>query len=297
MTAGLGADFHRAEPMTITEPGVYDDIPDDAYHADPVPGGSLSASGAKKLLPPSCPAIFRHEREHGRPDKRVFDFGHAAHKKVLGVGAEIVAVKADDWRTKAARDTAEEIRARGAVPLLAREVVEVDAMAAALRRHPIASKLLHPESGVPESSLFWTDDVTGVSLRARLDWRPHGTTGRLIIPDYKSAASANPEAFRKAAADYGYYIQDAWYTAGARALELADDIAFVFIVQAKTPPYLVTVVELDPAARRAGEQRMRHAIEIYRDCVETDRWPGYSDDVELVSLPPWFERQIGEEAL
>ena len=32
--------------------GVYD-IPEDLYHRDPVPGGSLSCSGAKKLLPPS----------------------------------------------------------------------------------------------------------------------------------------------------------------------------------------------------------------------------------------------------
>jgi hypothetical protein len=50
-------------PALITEPGVYD-IAEDHYHADPVPGGSLSNSGAKKLLPPSCPAKFAYEREH-----------------------------------------------------------------------------------------------------------------------------------------------------------------------------------------------------------------------------------------
>lgn len=39
---------------TITEPGVYD-LPAEVYHADPVEGGSLSSTGARKLLPPSCP--------------------------------------------------------------------------------------------------------------------------------------------------------------------------------------------------------------------------------------------------
>ncbi len=34
----------------ITAPGVYV-IPADDYHADPVPGGSISASGARRILP------------------------------------------------------------------------------------------------------------------------------------------------------------------------------------------------------------------------------------------------------
>jgi len=41
------------DQVLITEPGVYA-LPADVYHADPVAGGSLSSSGAKKLL--ACPA-------------------------------------------------------------------------------------------------------------------------------------------------------------------------------------------------------------------------------------------------
>lgn len=72
-----------AEPLAVTEPGVYDDMPEHVYLADPVPGGSLSFSGAKALLPPSCPALYRHQRDHGRPPKPAFDFGHAVHSMVL----------------------------------------------------------------------------------------------------------------------------------------------------------------------------------------------------------------------
>ena len=45
-----------SEPIVITEPGVYD-VPFDEYLRDPVPGGSLSTSGARLLLD-TCPAIF-----------------------------------------------------------------------------------------------------------------------------------------------------------------------------------------------------------------------------------------------
>ncbi|MBO0827768.1 MAG: hypothetical protein J2P24_08300 [Streptosporangiales bacterium] len=58
----LALDTGAADVM-ITEPGVYN-LPAAVYHADPVPGGSLSQSGAKKLLPPSCPALYRYWADH-----------------------------------------------------------------------------------------------------------------------------------------------------------------------------------------------------------------------------------------
>ena len=137
------------------------------------------------------------------------------------------------------------------------------------------------------SSLFWQDPDTSVPLRARVDWLRDRAPGRLIIPDYKTASSAHPETFAKSAANYLYHLQDAWYGDGARALGLDEDPAFVFVVQEKTPPYLVTVVELDSDARRAGRALGRRAIATYQACVESGEWPGYSSEIELISLPPW----------
>src|SRR4051794_32399270 len=84
-------------------PGVYDDMPVAAYHADPVPGGSLSCSGAKKLLPPSCPALYAWERDNPPAPTTTFELGHAAHQRVLGVGPEIVVVDAETWNTNAVK--------------------------------------------------------------------------------------------------------------------------------------------------------------------------------------------------
>jgi hypothetical protein len=276
------------KPLIIREPGVYD-IPDHAYHADPVPGGSLSSSGARKLLPPNCPARYRYELDHPPASTAEFDFGHAAHKLILGSGPELAIIDADDWRTKAAREQRDDAYANSAVPLLRYEYEQVHAMAAAIRQHPIASVLFDPDHGTPEQSVFWIDDRTGVWRRARLDWLPNPSGGRLILIDYKTTRSAAIDAIQRAVHQYGYHQQADWYIAGAKALRLAGDVAFLFVFQEKTPPYLVTVVELDIVALRIGRELNDQALDVYSRCIETGRWPGYSEAIELIPLPAWAE--------
>lgn len=282
----------KQETTAVTEPGIYQ-LDSDTYHADPVPqrlGGSLSASGAKKLLPPNCPATFHYQRTHGQPYKSVFDFGHAAHAHVLGIGAEIVVVDAADWRTKAAKEAKEAAHAAGKVPLLPDDARIVADMALAIREHPIASALLNPQHGKPEQALFRQDEREGVWLRSMLDWLPDAGDGRMIVPDYKTCQSAAPERFKKASADFGYHQQAAWYIDMVLALGLADDAAFVFIAQEKTAPYLVSVFEPDAQALRVGRAMNHQAIDIYAQCESSGVWPGYSQEVELLSLPPWYVR-------
>ncbi|SEN89064.1 PD-(D/E)XK nuclease-like domain-containing protein [Nonomuraea pusilla] len=274
-------------------PGVYD-ISEELYHSDPVPGGSLSSSSARKLLPPSCPALFRWYISRPQPPRKEFDFGHAAHLMVLGTGPELVVVEAKDWRTKAAKEQRDAAYQSGKVPILVGEHRQAKAMAAALRAHPIASAVLNPEIGDPEQTLIWQDSQTGVWRRARLDWLPNGGADRFIVADYKTTRSANPAAIQRSVYSYGYHAQQAWYLDGVEALGLAADPAMVFIFQEKMPPYLVTVVQLDSAAVRAGRAMNRQAIDIYRQCVETGRWPGYTDDIPLISLPAWADYPFEE---
>jgi hypothetical protein len=274
----------------ITGPGVYE-MPHAEYLADPVPGGSLSSSGARLLLPPSCPALFRHYQGNPPESTAVFDFGHAAHELVLGAGPGLALIPFDDWRTSAAKAARDKAYARGQTPLLTAEYKQVQAMAAALREHPIASALFDPErGGKPEQNLFWEAD--GIWKRARLDWLPL-ISDRPIISDYKTARSADPGSFAKSVASFGYHVQAAHYLEGLQMLTGAYG-AFVFAVQEKEPPYLVTVCELDATALRIGQEQARRAAEIYRDCSDAGVWPGYSSEVELISLPSWAAREFQE---
>lgn len=279
--------------MTITEAGVYD-MPAEQYHADPITGGSLSASGARLLLPPNCPARYRYDRDNPPTSTSTFDLGHAAHRLILGAGPDIVRVEADSWRTNKAKETRDEAHANGLTPLLAADHDRVIAMARALRQHPEASALFAPGSGQPERTLVWRTGT--VWRRARLDWLPVSPARgqRMLLADYKSARTASPEALDRVINDHGYHLQGAWYVDGVKSLGLAEDVAYMLVVQEKEPPYLVSVDQLDDAAMRIGAMLARQAVDVYRECVESGRWPGYSDEVELIGLPPWVENQYQE---
>ncbi len=279
--------------------GVYGDIDEADYHRHP----ALSSSGARRLLPPSCPALFRHEQLHGRAEKRQFDFGHAAHQRVLGIGAELVVVQtgtkdgptgpAADYKTKYAQQHRDEIRAAGGMPILAAELEQVDAMAAAIRDHPWASALFDPaRGGAPEQSAFWLDDRFDVQRRARFDWLPPlRPDGRLILPDYKTTTCAERGAFARSVLAYGYHLQAVWYRDAVLDLGLADDVAFVFVAQEKTPPYLINVFELDEGWLQIGRADADRALGVFADCTATDTWPSYSSDVELITPPGWLASQ------
>lgn len=283
--------------MNITEPGIYD-IPADAYHQDPVDGGSLSHSGAKKLLLPSCPAIFKAWRDDGVAEhKAAFDFGRAAHRRVLGAGDEIVVLNFDDWRGKAAQSAKAEAYDAGLTPILAKDDEVIEAMAVELRAHPVAASLLDPAAGAPEQTLIWRDKDSGVMCRALVDFLRTPAHGRrLVMPDYKTANEVDPESIAKAIASYAYHGQGAWYGDGAEQLGLTTGPpAFVLIFQRKTAPHLVVCVQVTPDDIGRGYERNRAARHLYRWCTENDRWPSYRDgfgswaDDQVLSLqiPSW----------
>lgn len=282
-----------AGTVVVESPGVYA-MDFETYLADPVPGGSLSTSGAKVLLN-KCPAIFQWKREHGRPDKAAFDEGHAAHTEVLGDGMEVAVIpdailsSSGSTNTKAAKAFIAEARARGAVPIKSDVAASVRGMGDALRAHPLASKLLNPERGTPEQSLFWLDDGTGVWRRARLDALPHPAAGRMVIADYKSCENAHPSACAKAIDNYSYHQQGAAYIDAVKALGLTDDAALLLIFQEKSAPYLITVAEMSVTSLRIGRERNSKALEIFKRCTETNEWPGYSSGIELLDVPTYAE--------
>lgn len=266
------------------------DMPEADYRARP----ELSSTEARKIL--ESPAKYQHRKQAGEEHRDTFDFGHAVHALVLGVGREVAVIDADDWRTKDARAAKEEAYANGQTPMLAKDWARAREMANAVHDHPVAALLLDPERGTVEQSAFWTDPATGVRCRCRFDKLPPlDTLGRFIAVDYKTAAAADVRSFGSAAASFGYVMQAPWYLDACRVLLGRDDAAFVFVVQEKDPPFLVNVIELDPASLRIGRERNRRAREVFAECTASGVWPGYGPEVEQASVPRWFELQHEDE--
>lgn len=283
--------------VEIEAPEIVDGLSAESYHAD---RASVSSSGLRKLLTPGCPAQFKYDLDHPQPPKREFDLGHAAHKLVLGEGEEIVVTEYDDWRTKNAREERDEIRAAGAVPLLLHEGEQVTAMANAIRQHPHAGPLFAPGTGIPERSIYWTHPETGVRVRVRPDWltvRPETT----LVIDLKTAADASPDGFSKAIESYSYHQQGALYLDGVEAAGLAPEGArFLFVVQSKKAPYLVTVRELSDQDQDIGRARNEKALRIYADCAANGTWPDWTGPVPTIpqiGMPTWATLRQAEEYL
>lgn len=264
--------------MKITKPGIYTMSSAD-YHSDPCDPMSLSSTGARKLVS-DCPAMFKFGRDN-QTHNRAFDIGTAAHLMVLEpekLADQVVIVQgyskdgkpSDGYRTQDAKDQRDAAYEAGKTPLLAPEYERVKAMRDVIWNDPIASKAF--ADGVPEQSMFWQDQETGVWCRSRPDFMPkHGK----YMVDYKSAASAHPDEFRRAIHNFGYHQQAAWYMEGYEVLTGVRPEAFYFIVQMKEPPFLVSIIRLDAATLAIGETLNRYARGTLAWCLENDQWPGY----------------------
>lgn len=279
---------------TITEPGIYD-LTEAEYHADPVKGGSLSSTGARRLIT-ATPAHFQWERLNKRADTNTFAFGRAAHREVLGKGGDYVVIRGtgkdpNSWNTNATKAAVKEATDAGLTPIRPTDEETILAMAAALREHPVAGPLF-ARPGVSEQSFVARDPESGVMCRTRIDWLPDVAAGaRAIVVDYKTTTDASPEGFAESMGKYGYHQQAAFYTDALVWLGLAEDVQFVLVAQEKDPPHLVIVGCPDAPAIEWGRVLNRKARDIYRQCADGDDWPGYPLEPVSLALPMWLERK------
>ena len=264
--------------------GIFENIDINAYHGDK---SSLSVSGAKLLLPPSCPALFKWVRDNGQPARQEFDFGTVAHQLLLGKGAEIVEIDAPDFRSKAAREARDKAREHGQVPILSHELATAHEMVKTVLAHPVAGEFFNIFDGVAEASIYATDPETGVRLRCRPDWIYRDDDGRTVIVDYKTSATASPDLLVSRFHRFGYHMQAAWYKMVTELAGVAENPRFLFVTQMKEPPYLVTVVELDALAEAEGRRANREAIDLYATCCDTGEWPGFGNGIVTIGLPNW----------
>lgn len=267
--------------------GIVPVLDEATYHAHP----ALSSTQARRIL--ESPAKYRHALTVPEKPKAAWDLGTAAHTKVLGVGAGVIAypdehlTPSGNVSTKAATvEWAAEQRAAGLTPITPAQMGEVDGMAEAVLAHPMARTLLE-QDGTPEASVFSTDPDTDVAMRARFDYLAR------IAVDLKSARDASPTGFARGAADHGYGVQRAWYEDTLRFAGGHID-GFVFVVVESTAPFLVGVYRLNSEWEALGARRARQARDTYRRCLDTNTWPGYGDDIQSLMAPFWLIADAAE---
>lgn len=200
----------------------------------------------------------------------------------------IVAPKVDRRTTVGKADWQAFLDAAGGKQVISAEQSEtVNAVADAVRDHELANRLLSC-AGLVESAITWTDEATGLELKSRRD---KVVIGKELLIDLKTCRDASPEGFAKAAANFGYHRQAAFYLDGQHALT-GQFWSFVFIAVETAPPYQVACYELDSEALSLGSAQNETALVQLADCYRTGNWVApFEARINEISLPSWANYQ------
>jgi hypothetical protein len=261
-------------------PGVYPGVPFDDYFA----WANVSKHQLDSLA--RSPAHYRAALEQPRKRTPAMIFGAAVHAAILEPNefAKRYAMAPHlDKRTKVGKMISEDAAADGITLLRADKWFAIQAVRNAIRTHPYASILLNPDDGEAEVSIAWVDEETGVPCRARPDFLNHAHN---VCVDLKTAQDASMGVFARACANYTYHLQDAFYLDGLAAVKQPHD-KFIFVGAEPEPPYAVACYELADEDVRVGRVRYRHGLAIYQQCLASDRWPSYPEEIRVLELPAW----------
>lgn len=236
----------------------------------------------------NTPMHLHWAKQHGgetedSPAKRFGTFCHRALFEPETLEGSYY-VKPDDmnFATKEGKKWKEEHQ--GKPIIYAEEERALHGIVKSIHSHPTASRLL--KNAVFEQSLFVQDE--GFMRKCRPDILPNSGN---VLPDLKTCLSAHPDAFSKAIANYGYYRKAAAYLHNCKAIGREFKF-FAFIAVEKEPPYACAVYTLDPEAVEFGRKLYLRDLQVYRECIAKNEWPGYPADAKCIGLPPWLQKQL-----
>ena len=260
----------------------------DAYHAHP----AISKSGLDLIARSPLHFWARYLDPNRVPTEptAAMRLGTAVHTHVLELDQwqqrYITAPEGIDRRYKVGKEAwaAFEAQSEGRTVISREDVDLVMAMGRSVFGHPAAAMLL----GLPgkaETTHMWTDAATGLQCKCRPDWLTDD--GRLIV-DLKTTENASPREFARSIAQWRYHVQAAWYLDGIEQATGTRPEQFIFICVEKKAPFACAVYAADAEMIAAGAQTAARDLEVLATCKAADTWPGYSDQIEPISLPAWM---------
>ena len=237
---------------------------------------------------------------------RVMDDGSAMHAMMLGQPHLIEPIRTvygpkhknagqpvADYRTDAAAEERDEIRAMGRIPILAHRLPELlRAKGAAVRQLADAEDgavFLAP--GRSEVCAVARED--DVLLRCLVDRLPDDTA--LAPGDLKcTEMSAAPDGWERRL-QLEYAFQDAFYQRVLRGAEGFERPPMRFGVIELEAPHGAVVMAGLPELRELAAIEVERAIQIWRRCMRSGEWPGYPRATRWIGPTAW-QVQRAEDA-
>jgi exodeoxyribonuclease VIII len=159
---------------------------------------------------------------------------------------------------------------------------EASTIARLVLAHPMAGRLI---AGTDHQvSMQWTDEATGGPCKGRLDLACVNLLGDLKTCRRGVGSAAG---WPRYAWGCGYDYQAAYYSDGWRACTGEAAPPWLWITVETEGPYHCAVHQAHPSWIELGRARYRAALERLLRCQEEERWPGYTEDIQIVSPPRW----------
>ncbi|ECF9074499.1 TPA_asm: exodeoxyribonuclease VIII [Salmonella enterica subsp. enterica serovar Muenchen] len=283
--AGEAADPVENGNFTVPDdiqPGIYYDIPNEAYHAGP----GVSKSQLDDIADTPAIYLWRKNAPVDTEKTKSLDTGTAFHCRVLEpeeFSKRFIIAPEFNRRTSAGKEEEktflEECARTGITVLTAEEGRKIELMYQSVMALPLGQWLVE-SAGYAESSVYWEDPETGILCRCRPD---------KIIPEFHwimdVKTTADIQRFRTAYYDYRYHVQDAFYSDGYRA-QFGEIPTFVFLVASTTAEcgrYPVEIFMMGEDAKLAGQREYRRNLQTLAECLNNDEWPA----IKTLSLPRW----------
>ena len=227
---------------------------------------------------------------HGPPRESTaaFDLGTALHASALpGESVDEVAVRMPEGMKKTTKEGKAFVSDnKGKIILNSSDAYVLDQMMLSLTEHPFTrSFVLGDLKGKAEQSFFCTDSETGLELKARPDFILDDYS---LILDLKTTVDASPKGFQRSVANYRYYVQASHYLDVVESATGTRPKAFLFVAVEKSRPFGAAVYMADQAMIDLGKQHAREDLDNIAKWMAEDNYPGYSEQVEEISLPRWM---------
>ena len=269
-----------ALPGLVGDSCLHENLPAHEYHAD---RDALSCSLLKPLL--ISPAHFQAGLVAASRSSRAMDFGTLVHLLFLQprAAAQDLAVYpgvADRSSAFADFEAAHCDRLVVDEPTFARGRRVAEKLASTKYKGRPLQRFM--EESVTEATIYFTEPVTRLRMRVRIDsYHPE------ITFDLKSTRHASMRAFARDAVDMDYDLQAYMYSL-ARCMYEGRTTAppFVFIAAESSAPHSVSTLEAGENFMGNGALKFKACAAAFKACTDTGLWPDLGTD-SVLELEPW----------
>lgn len=285
------------EGTPISVPGVYRGVPIEAYHEQLTIDPSISSSGLRTIANKSplhyWATSYLNKNRTQAEDTKALSLGSAVHSLLLDDGEySKFAVRPEgyqdatgawkSWNSNASacKEWTANQKAAGKTVVRQEDIDVLTGMAGRISEDKHVASLLR---GRIERSIV-LKDKTGVWIKSRPDCIPDDN----IVVDLKTCSDASEQSIRRSILNYGYLQQMALAVSAMEDICLTKVDHAVLVFVETSYPYAINIKPLDNSDIYTAMRLNRRAIDIFAECLKTQKWPSYPNSRITWTAPAWW---------